>query len=195
MSLSLYKPNSKNEGSAFNFTIGTNKKKEPVVYVNAIQQFSWNDKTKTANFSGNASDPDKKINLKFTEFEIGGIISAFKNRNEYSSFHAYEDNKTSIKFVPWDKKSKIKKGNEEVWVTLPAFGITLTRNGTQTFRVPLEPGEVENLIEFFRYFLGVLYEHRKKEEEIRLQEYRSKNSNYNKKPESKNPEGTEDVPF
>jgi len=192
MSISLYKPNSKNTGCAFNFSIGNNKKKEPVVYVNAIQQYSWDDSKKTANFSGNASDPDKKINLKFTEFEIGGVISAFKNRNEFSSFHAYEDNKTSIKCVPWDKKTKIKNGDEEKWVMLPAFGITFTRNGSQTFRIPLEPGEVENLLVFFEYFLNCLYAHRKQVEDKKLQEYRSKNSSSQKSNDS---ESTDEVPF
>ena len=86
MSISLYKPNSKNTGCAFNFKIGVNKSKEPVIYASAIQQYSWDDSKKTGNFSGNGNDPDKKINLKFTEFEIGGIISAFKNRNEFSHF-------------------------------------------------------------------------------------------------------------
>lgn len=192
MSISLYKPNSKNTGCAFNFSIGQNKKKEPVVYVNAIQQYSWDDKKKTASFSGNSSDPDKKINLKFTEFEIGGVISAFKHRNEYSSFHAYEDNKTSIKFVPWDKKTKIKNGDEEKFVTLPAFGITFTRNGSQTFRIPLEPGEVENLTEYFKYYLTCLYEHRKIEESKRMQEYKSKNSTSQNNSTQSN---DEDAPF
>lgn len=177
MSISLYKPNSKNTGCAFNFSIGKNKKKEPVIYVNAIQQFSWDDKKKVASFSGNANDPDKKINLKFTEFEIGGIISSFKNRNEFSSFHSYEENKTSIKFAPWDKKTKVKNGDKEEWVVVPAFGINLTRNGSQVFRIPLEPGEVENLTEFFKYFLQSLYEHRHLEESKRLQEYKSKSEN------------------
>jgi hypothetical protein len=192
MSISLYKPNSKNTGCAFNFSIGQNKKKEPVVYVNAIQQYSWDDKKKTASFSGNSSDPDKKINLKFTEFEIGGVISAFKHRNEYSSFHAYEDNKTSIKFAPWDKKTKVKNGNEEKWITVPAFGITFTRNGSQTFRIPLEPGEVENLSEYLKYYLNCLYEHRRIEESKRMQEYKSKNS----ASQNSNPKGNDaEVPF
>ena len=57
---------------------------------------------------------------------------------------------------------------------MPAFGINLTRNGSQVFRIPLEPGEVENLTEFFKYFLQSLYEHRHLEESKRLQEYKSK---------------------
>jgi hypothetical protein len=170
MSISLYKPNSKNTGCAFNFKIGVNKSKEPVIYVSAIQQYSWDDSKKTGNFSGNGSDPDKKINLKFTEFEIGGIISAFKNRNEFSTFHAFEENKTSIKCTPWDKKSKVKQGDKETWVTIPAFGINVTRNGNQIFRIPIEPGEVENLMEFLKFYLSELYKHRRKEEIKRLKE-------------------------
>ena len=174
MSISLYKPNSKNTGCAFNFSVGQNKNKEPVVYVNAIQQYSWDEKSRSGNFSNNASDPDKKISLKFTEFEIGGIISAFNHRNEYSSFPSFEDNKTSIKFVPWDKKTKIKSGDQEKYVTLPAFGVTFTRNGNQTFRIPIEPGEVENLKEFFRYYLSNLYDYRRLEEHKKLQDYKTK---------------------
>ena len=160
MSISLYKPNSKNTGCAFNFKMGVNKKKEPVIYVSAIQQYSWDDKRKTGNFSGNRDDAEKKINVKFSEFEIGGFISAFSNRHEYSTFHSYEDNKTSIKCVPWDKQ--VKSGSESIVV--PAFGITLTRNGNQTFRVPLEPGEVEGLKSFFDFYLKELYRHRRKVE-------------------------------
>ena len=176
MSISLYKPNSKNTGCAFNFKIGVNKSREPVIYASAIQQYSWDDNKKTGNFSGNGSDPDKRINLKFTEFEIGGIISAFKHRNDFSTFHSFEDNKTSIKCAPWDKKTKVKQGDKDVWVTLPAFGINVTRNGNQVFRIPLEPGEVENLAQFFNFYLSELYKHRRREEIKRLKESRPSSS-------------------
>jgi len=168
MSLSLYKPNSKNAGCAFSFRIGVNKKLEPTVYVSAIQQFSWDSSKRSGNFSGNREDPDKNINVKFNEFEIGGILSAFKTRNEYSTFHSFEENKTSIKFTPWDKPAKIRRGDSEVTVKLPAFGAVLTRNGNQTFRIPLEPGEVEALSEFLKFFLNELYRHRRREE-IKIQ--------------------------
>lgn len=164
MSLSLYKPNSKNTGCAFNFKIGTNKNGEPTVYVSAIQQYSWDNKTRASNFSGNRDNPDKNINLKFSEFEVGGILSAFRKRNEYSSFHSYEDNKTSIKFTPWDKPMKIKNGDRESTVKVPAFGVSFTRNGNQAFKIPIEPGEVENLDSFFSFYLQELYSHRRKED-------------------------------
>ena len=160
MSLTLYKPNSKNSGCAFSFRIGVNKKFEPTPYVSAIQQFNWDSTKKSGSFSGNREDPDKNINVKFNEFEVGGMLSAFKNRNEYSTFHSFEDNKTSIKFTPWDKQVKI----QDKTITVPAFGVVFTRNGNQTFRIPLEPGEVEALTEFFKFFLCELYKHRRREE-------------------------------
>ena len=97
MSLTLYKPNSKNSGCAFSFRIGVNKKYEPTLYVSAIQQFSWDASKRSGSFSGNRDNPDKNINIKFNEFEAGGMLSAFANRNEYSTFHSFEENKTSIK--------------------------------------------------------------------------------------------------
>ena len=45
-------------------------------YVNAIQQHSWNDKTKTGSFVQNREDPDKNISFKLNEFELGEMLSA-----------------------------------------------------------------------------------------------------------------------
>ena len=186
MSISLYKPNSKNAGCAFNFKIGVNRNKEPVVYVSAIQQYSWDDKKRSGNFSGNKDNPDKNINLKFSEFEIGGIISSLNKRYEYSAFHSYEENKTSIKFVPWDKQQKTQNGS----ITLPAFGITFTRNGNQSFRIPIEPGEVENLNQFLKFYLKELYSHRRREEIKNIQKYKK-----DQQEETKKPTGNDEAPF
>ena len=153
MNLSLYKPNSKNTGCAFNFSVGTGNKGLPALYASAIQQHSWDSNAKTANFANNKDDPDKNINVKFNEFEVGSIISAFNNRHEYSTYHTFEENSTSIKFTPWDKQVKTKDGQQ----TVPAFGMVLTRNGNQVFRLPLEPGEVETLKGLFNFYLGELF--------------------------------------
>jgi len=164
MNLSLYKPNSKNSGCAFNFSVGPGTKGVPSIYCSAIQQFSWDSNSKTANFSKNREDPEKNINIKFNEFEIGAIISAFNNRYEYSTYHTFDENSTSIKLTPWDKSQKTKDGSQ----VIPAFGLVLTRNGSQTFRLPLEPGEIEALkMLFSRYFdeLFTFSDNRKKQTE------------------------------
>jgi len=153
MNLSLYKPNSKNTGCAFNFSVGQGNKGLPALYASAIQQHSWDGNSKTANFANNKEDPDKNINVKFNEFEVGSIISAFDKRYEYSTYHTFEENSTSIKFTPWDKSVKAKDGQQ----TIPAFGMVLTRNGNQVFRLPLEPGEVETLKRLFKFYLNELF--------------------------------------
>tara|TARA_Y100000592_G_scaffold18799_1_gene28758 strand:- start:13830 stop:14381 length:552 start_codon:yes stop_codon:yes gene_type:complete len=152
--ISLYKPNSKNNGCAFNFQIGTdNKSKEPTLYVSAIQQYSWDADKRIGSFSKNRDNPEKNINVKLDEFECGEIISAFRNRNEYSTFHAFGDNKTSIKFVPWDKKYKPYGSDKEQLVR--AFGINISRSGN-TFKIPLEPGDIEVLSRFLKHYLDEL---------------------------------------
>ena len=81
MIVQYYKPNSKNTGCAFSFDIGANNKnQEPCVYVRAIKQHSWNDKTRTGSFSENAKDPDKSISIKLNEIEVGGFIHATLTR-------------------------------------------------------------------------------------------------------------------
>lgn len=167
MSISIYKPNSKCAGCAFSFSVGYAKgDKPPSLYVNAIQQSSWDNNKKTGSFSENKSDPDKNIFVKFNEFEIGSMISSFNTRIEYSTLHAYEENKTQIKLTPWDKDEKISsydyktKSFVEQKVKVPAFGINITRNGNQTFRIPLTPGEVEVLKNFLLFTLNQINEHR-----------------------------------
>ena len=106
------------------------------------------------------------ISLKFNEFECGNIVSCLNKRYEYNTFHQFESNKTTIKFSPWDKSSKIQKFNpakknyEETTQILPAFGISITKNGNNTFKLPLEPGEVECLSIFIQYILKEIYKHR-----------------------------------
>jgi len=150
MSIQIYKPNKSNTGFAFSFYIGENSKNNSSsLFINAIAQHSWDDKKRLGSFSGSKSDPEKNISIKFNEFECGAIISCITNRFEWSTYHAYEDNKTQIRFTPWDKEVRTTKINQktkesyEDKVTVPAFGLTITRNGSQTFKIPLEPGEAE----------------------------------------------------
>jgi hypothetical protein len=168
MSISIYKPNSKNAGCAFNFSVSyqTSGGKPPSLYINAIQQATWDDQRKIGSFTQNKEDADKNIAVKFHEFEIGAIISALKTRVEYSTLHVFDENKTSIKFAPWDKKQKVSsydpktKNFSEKEITVPAFGINFTRNGNQTFKIPLEPGEVEVVKNFLTFVLNKINQYR-----------------------------------
>lgn len=173
--IQIYKPNKSNTGCAMNVQIGrAGKKRELAVFLQSILQFSWDDQKKTGSFSGNREDKDKNITFKLTESECGGVISAIKNRHEFSAFHSHEQNKTSLKLIPWDKEFKGKGKNGEYTYTQPAFGLTIVRNGNQTFRVPLECGEARCIVALLENYLDKLYEERF---EAREADMRNRNNN------------------
>tara|TARA_B100000405_G_scaffold302831_1_gene267281 strand:- start:1680 stop:2228 length:549 start_codon:yes stop_codon:yes gene_type:complete len=165
MSIQIYKPNKSNTGFGFSFSMGIDKKsQEPVLFVNGIAQYSWNNGVGT--FHQNSENPDKTISVKFNEFECGAIIACMKGRYEWSTFHQNKENKTTIKFTPWDKSVKIQKFNpskktyDESTQVIPAFGMTITKNGNQTFKLSLEPGECECISSFLKVLLSKLYNKR-----------------------------------
>ena len=150
MIVQLYKPNPRNTGCAFSCDIGSaNQKGEHCVYIRAVRQFSWDDKKKTGSFSQNSKNPEASISIKLNEVEIGGLIHAIEKYTEFSAYHSYEDNKTSISFKPYQKKN----GD-------PAFSFGVTRNSANKFGIGVEMSEAYNLLEFFKFFLHELYGHR-----------------------------------
>ena len=143
MIVQYYKPNSKNTGCAVSFDIGPNQKnKEPCIFIRAIKQFSWNAESRTGSFSENSKDPDKSISLKLNEIEVGGLINSIENYCDFSAFHAFQDNKTSISFKPYTKKD----GNK-------AFSFGVIRNSANKFGIGVEISEAYGLLEFLRLYL------------------------------------------
>lgn len=157
MNLQIYKPNSKNTGCAISFQISQKNDQEPQFYVNCIAQHSWDEQKKTGSFAESRNNPAKTIAIKFNEFELGEIINAFQTKANYSAFHSSESNKTQIKFGPYEKK----KGTGEYAVTYTAYGLSFIRNGADTFKVPLEPGEMVRLVAFINKFYSLLDDTRK----------------------------------
>lgn len=157
MNLQIYKPNSKNTGCAISFQISQKPDQEPQFYVNCIAQHSWDDQKKTGSFAESRNNPSKTIAIKFNEFELGEIINAIQSKSSYSAFHSSESNKTQIKISPYEKT----KGTGEYAVKYIAFGLSFVRNGSDTFKVPLEPGEAIRLIAFINKFYSLLDDSRK----------------------------------
>lgn len=145
MKYQIYKPNSKNSGCAMNFSIGNSKDGTPALYIGAILQSGWDDNKKTGSFSGNAKNPAKSGNFKMNANEAGEILSAFRTRIPAVFFHKFNDDTTIIKFTPWDKEKKVKTTNGEETFVTPAFGITISKNSTSSFKLSLEAGETEVL--------------------------------------------------
>lgn len=154
MNVQFYKPNSKNTGNAFGFRLGKKSSKddsEPCVYITAVQQHSWNDKTKTGSFSANSENPEKSISIKLNENELGGFLYAIETYDEFSAYHSYEDNKTAISLKPYKKNNGAK-----------AFSFSVTRNSANKFGIGLEMSEAYLLAEYFRFVLSELFQFRKK---------------------------------
>jgi|TARA_R110002020_G_scaffold41989_5_gene123411 hypothetical protein len=150
MIVQYYKPNSKNTGCAFSFDIGSNQKNnEPCIYIRAIKQFSWNNERRTGSFSENSKNPEKSVSLKINEIEAGGFINAIENYCDFSAFHSFQDNKTSISFKPYSKKDGTK-----------AFSFGITRNSANKFGIGVEMSEAYGLLEFLKVFLQELYLYR-----------------------------------
>ena len=154
MNFTIYKPNSKNTGSAFSFSVNKGKNDKTVLFVSMIQQYSWNDDRKTGSFKENAKNSEKSATTALSAIEAGEILSSFKSRIPFVAFHKKDQDTTIIKFAPWDKKRKIKEKDGDKWYETPAFGINITRNSTQTFRIPLEAGEVEALAQLLKEFIN-----------------------------------------
>ena len=148
MNFSLYKPNSKVTGCAFQFKIGSSKGSGKTVYVSAIQQASWNENTKTGSFSENAKNPEKNLNIKLNVNEIGGLIYAIRQYQEFSAFHSFEENKTQISFKPYTKKDDAQT---------KAFSFSISRNGNQKFGIGIELAEAEALLEFLKLCLSEIF--------------------------------------
>ena len=202
MNVAIYKPNSKNAGCAFSFRIST-QGKLPVLYVNAILQHSWDDKKKTGSFIKNKDVDDKNVSFKLNDFELGEILSSLNSRIPWSSYHSYNDNTTTIRFAPWDKPRKVKgKDGKDQTFMAPAFGLAVTRNGNQNYRIALEPGETEVLKKLIERYFQVVFDVKAQQEE----EYRaeggarpSQKGQYPQKPEKKAETSVnndeDDVPF
>ena len=148
--IQLYKPNSKNTGNAFGFRLGVQgKSDEPCLYMTAIQQHSWNSKTRSGSFSGNSKNPEKSLSVKFNESELGGFIYAIENYDKYNVFHSFEDNKTSISLSTYTKKDGTK-----------AFSFSLTRNSANKFGIGLEMSEAYLLAQYFKFVLNKIFTYR-----------------------------------
>ena len=198
MSIQIYKPNSKNTGSAFTFSKSKDKKNgSPVFYISAIAQHSWNEDTKTGSFSGNSKNPEKTINVKISEIEAGSFLSSFNSRYEYTAFHSYEGNSTTIKVTPWDKKQKISKYDPstksyvESDIEVPAFGVTLSKGKGNSIKIALDPGEVEVVKKMLDVFIQDYVKHK-----IAVSESYSQNKS-STPPQKQNEEKDEfeDAPF
>jgi len=167
MNLQLYKPNPKNTGCAMSFQISQKPDQEPQFFANCILQHSWNAKNKTGSFSESRNDPSKTVALKFNEFELGEFINTFQNKFPYSTFHTNDSTKTQIRLTTFEKT----RGSGDYAVKVTAFGLTIVRNGSDTFKVPIDPGEAIRLTSFIQNYFSLLDSYRAEQSKNNQKKY------------------------
>jgi hypothetical protein len=199
MKHTLYKPNSKNTGSAFSFDSVKDKEGRNVLFVSMIQQHSWDDKRKNGSFKENAKNQDKSATIKLSFVEAGEFISSFRSRKPFVAFHRNKEETTIIKLTPWDKKRKIVGQEGDEWHETPAWGLSVIRNSAQTFKLPIEAGESVVIEELLKSYIRKCLEANTNEynKNSPQKEYKSPQKEY-KKPEQENKSKdsfSDDVPF
>jgi len=114
---------------------------------------------KEFNFIKNKDNDDKNVSFKLNDFELGEILSSVTSRVPWNGYHSFNDNTTTIRFAPWDKPRKIKgKDGAEQTYKAPAFGLAVTRNGNQNYRIALEPGETQVLKKLIERYFQVVFD-------------------------------------
>ncbi len=151
MQYNLYKPNSKNTGCAFSFKIIDQDKEgnsvKPTFLIQSIKQAGWNAQKRTGSFSDNAKNPEKNIYCKINENEVGAIINSIERYTEFSAFHTYNEDKTTISFKPYEKTNGTK-----------AFSLGVIKNSTLKFGIGIELGEARALKVLLEMYLRKLFE-------------------------------------
>ena len=152
MQYNLYKPNSKSTGCAFSFKVIEKDKEgnptKPTFLIQAIKQASWDSSRKTGSFSANAKDPEKNIYCKINENEAGAIIHAIEKYTDWSAYHTYNEDKTTMSFKPYTKGS-----GQDAW------SLGVIKNSTLKFGIGVELGEARTLKTLLELYLTRLFDY------------------------------------
>lgn len=162
MRLAFYKPNASNTGSAASFQISKKEGEEPVFYVNIINQFSWDAAKRTGSFGANRKDPDKSVAFKLNEVELGEVLHTINTTISWSGYHKSANGSTQIRFAPYKKRRGVKEGEPDSGEDYLCYGFSVIKNGSNRFKIPLEPGEYLRLAAFINKYFSVLDDYREK---------------------------------
>ena len=149
MKYPIYKPNKNCTGAAGSFAVTKfGKDQKTNLFVELLLQKSWDDKKRTGSFN-----PEKKVTFKLSLSEAGEILSSLKTRIPFTAFHKFGEDTTVINMTPWDKAKTVKTKDGDKKYTTPAWGLKVTRNSSETYKLPLEAGEAEVLAAVLTEFI------------------------------------------
>lgn len=141
-SLSFYKPNSYNKGSASQFQFGA-KDNDYGLYVSVVKQASWDASSKKGSFSENAKNPQKNKRVKLNAGEAAAICRVvLSETDKWSSVHRSESKITSLQFSHYIKDG-VKLG----------YGFSIAEKDAESFMLSLTNDEGYVLKNFLEEYI------------------------------------------
>ena len=141
-SISYYKPNSQNKGSAAQFQFGA-KENDYGLYLGIVKQFGWNSQSKRGSFSENSKNPLKNKKIKFNNTEASAMCRVIESSSEkWSTVHKSQTKTTSISFSHYIKDG-IKLG----------YGLSISEKDGEAFMIGFNNDEGYLLKEFLKSYI------------------------------------------
>lgn len=146
-SLSFYKPNSSNKGSAAQFQYGA-KENDYGLYISIVKQAGWNDVSKKGSFSENAKNPLKNKKIKLNSTEASAMCRILQESSEkWSTVHKSELKTTSLSFSHY-----VKDGSKL------GYGLSVSEKNGETFLLGLTNDEGYLLNIFLNEYIKFSFE-------------------------------------
>lgn len=102
MAIHFYHPNKAIKGFAASFWYS---ERDNTVFATILKQSGWDDKTENGIFKGSVDNPEGKVNVKFSDCEVAGIIDCIERNRPFNGFHDSEETPKNIAFTPWLDKN------------------------------------------------------------------------------------------
>lgn len=147
-----------------------------------IKQASWDSNTNKGSFVKNKDNPSKRVIVKLSPTEVGGLIDSIETNREFSNYHTSQNQTLQIKFVPY------LRNNEQV-----GFSFSVYKQDKQdstnkaSYIIGFTYGEARYLKEFLIYVLRKIFE-REREEHLKGQKEKIKEAVKKKREREAQPE-------
>lgn len=149
MSIHIYHPTKTVKGFACSFWYS---ERDNSVYATLIKQSGWDAENQNGTFKDSLNDPNKKISIKLSFTEVGGIIDAIESNRAYSWYHDGEATHKQIGFAPW-----FTGVDESKKQTGFSFSISVVdkndKNNKNPFYIGLNFAEARHLKEYLIFIL------------------------------------------
>lgn len=121
--LHIYHPNKAVKGFACSFWYS---ERDSAIYATLVKQSGWDERSQNGTFKDSLKDPTKKVNIKLSFIEAGGILDCIERNRPFSQYHDSEAAPKQISFTPWVGKAWTKADGTEMPATQNGFSFSIT---------------------------------------------------------------------